>query len=1110
MADALPLSCRVYGLFGGTLLSRHPVSRDSASVIFRDAMREAHQRLLAASVDAGTAYRLLADGLYARLCCAAGDDFLPTPHPVVDNAFDPFTFTSRETDDSPDVPPTEVGCLVIGPEALGMLAEEFGYDNAATGRAVPASDAARRHAGAWYTPPAERRTLIRVALALGLAARFASDDTSSESPFHAPSHDASKDGGAGGAVDDGAFDLTDEAMRGGEREKKSGRPVTVADWFQWLHADESPDANLSPFHESTWTPEMGRRVAAALAAWRMIDPSCGAGGFLLTARDELHRLDRRLARFGMSPPSAPRLFGEDIAPWALVAAARRLALASGDTRQRARWRIAPPSKFFAPGTPPPPSSFGTAPPPTHDATGTPVPTPPDSPSVDGGARSPRSMAFTDGATFPSGASSAAWVEEGEVGLMWRDALAPPPFDEEKFDVVMGNPPFVQYKRIAPPSAPSPWTFDDGTEGAAAYRARLAARVLAADPGFWGADGRDAPVRWSGRSDLYLYFLTLGFARVASGGVLAFVTPEAWMDVESGRAWQALLLERADRVWITTHAERQSFDAADVDTVLLAARRAASDGGRAATARVVFASLRRMFSEALSTGAWTPALAALDEAGDAGHERVVADPSWTRVSAATLWRGDVPARSAGTSVSDTTSPSIPAGGTSSCTLPCPRLGQGDLFSVLDDGGGIGGESIGGGGEVKSTSDDLTPESRRLIATEEAFLEPPFFSTSPKNGTAVHETSFPPQGMPSTDGGKRFDAGTLAPVRQADGDGLSETSPNDASPGSVFPTSTSARHGGPNSTGQSVSRRLPYAGGKWGGTYLRAAGGEDGVGAWWATVGASTCARLCRLDALVRVSAGIKHGGYGRYLAAFDAPDHDGAVSGTPDAGGMSAASEEAGTDMPLPVAVLKNPRRHGRMDLDRPDARLVPEEAVPAVHAKAARGGPPVLWLAGRGDTHKVWINTGRWAHTGNFLGLDPDGGVDPVLLAALLNSVWVALVSERVARGKGIGGGACVFSAMDLRAIDVPDLRALDEATLRRWRTEAETLRALPFASMRARAEAVITQAKTASLRTWAAWDHQIFDFLEMSKSAREDAARALIAQVARRRRKARPPGKNP
>ncbi len=82
---------------------------------------------------------------------------------------------------------------------------------------------------------------------------------------------------------------------------------------------------------------------------------------------------------------------------------------------------------------------------------------------------------------------------------------------------------------------------------------------------------------------------------------------------------------------------------------------------------------------------------------------------------------------------------------------------------------------------------------------------------------------------------------------------------------------------------------------------------------------------------------------------------------------------------------------------------------------------PILWLAGRGSTHKCYLNPNGYTFSGNLLGIEPKEPNITKSLVGYLNSTLCALLSEVEGRSKGIGGAAAVFSKTDLKRLEILD-----------------------------------------------------------------------------------------
>jgi hypothetical protein len=120
------------------------------------------------------------------------------------------------------------------------------------------------------------------------------------------------------------------------------------------------------------------------------------------------------------------------------------------------------------------------------------------------------------------------AEDADVStLVLGDGLNPRLLGDRRFDLILGNPPFG-LKR------------DD-------------ARV-------WGLDVN--------RTDSYAAFLAMGLARLAPGGILAFITADTWLSIRSHEALRRLLLPHLREVRLLPHG---AFDAVVNTCVVVLAR-----------------------------------------------------------------------------------------------------------------------------------------------------------------------------------------------------------------------------------------------------------------------------------------------------------------------------------------------------------------------------------------------------------------------------------------------------------------------------------------------------------------------------------------------------------
>ena len=147
-------------------------------------------------------------------------------------------------------------------------------------------------------------------------------------------------------------------------------------------------------------------------------------------------------------------------------------------------------------------------------------------------------------------------------------------EKGRFDIVVGNPPYVRQEDIADPKIPRERVT---TENQMEYKAKLARSVYQAFPHFFNykherditPDNPSSAVshKLDGRSDLYIYFYFHGLSLLNPKGTFCFVTSHSWLDVGYGKDLQEFTLKHCHVKQIIDNEVRRSFDAADVNTVI---------------------------------------------------------------------------------------------------------------------------------------------------------------------------------------------------------------------------------------------------------------------------------------------------------------------------------------------------------------------------------------------------------------------------------------------------------------------------------------------------------------------------------------------------------------
>lgn len=139
-------------------------------------------------------------------------------------------------------------------------------------------------------------------------------------------------------------------------------------------------------------------------------------------------------------------------------------------------------------------------------------------------------------------------------------------DQNGFDIIIGNPPYVRQENIANPCL----SREDRTlENKKAYKAKLARSVYQVFPRFFGYNPKteSATQKLDAKSDLYVYFYFHGLSLLNPKGSLCFITSNSWLDVGYGADLQEFLLKHCHIKMLLDNQTRRTFVSADVNTVI---------------------------------------------------------------------------------------------------------------------------------------------------------------------------------------------------------------------------------------------------------------------------------------------------------------------------------------------------------------------------------------------------------------------------------------------------------------------------------------------------------------------------------------------------------------
>jgi len=131
-------------------------------------------------------------------------------------------------------------------------------------------------------------------------------------------------------------------------------------------------------------------------------------------------------------------------------------------------------------------------------------------------------------------------------------------DQDGFDIVIGNPPYVRQEKIAPPSVDS--KIQNPLEKKK-YKQELALAVYSRYPTYF----KDNKIQ--ANSDLYIYFYYIGLSLLNTRGSFCFITSNSWLDVGYGAGFQRFLLKTTRIKFIIDNNVKRSFADANINTII---------------------------------------------------------------------------------------------------------------------------------------------------------------------------------------------------------------------------------------------------------------------------------------------------------------------------------------------------------------------------------------------------------------------------------------------------------------------------------------------------------------------------------------------------------------
>lgn len=171
-----------------------------------------------------------------------------------------------------------------------------------------------------------------------------------------------------------------------------------------------------------------------------------------------------------------------------------------------------------------------------------------------------------------------------------------------FDIVIGNPPYVQQEDISDPTLPPNKV---NTPNKRRYKDEIEKSVYKSFPGYFGLNRATGEVERNidKKSDLYIYFYYCGMRLLNEKGTFCFITSNTWMDVSYGKGLQEFLLRHSHIKYIIGNQSTRSFSDADVNTVITLFSAPDDSESWALSKRARFVMLKTTFDKTLDAGFW---------------------------------------------------------------------------------------------------------------------------------------------------------------------------------------------------------------------------------------------------------------------------------------------------------------------------------------------------------------------------------------------------------------------------------------------------------------------------------------------------------------------------
>jgi hypothetical protein len=176
-------------------------------------------------------------------------------------------------------------------------------------------------------------------------------------------------------------------------------------------------------------------------------------------------------------------------------------------------------------------------------------------------------------------------------FLWEVDFAEIFAEKGGFDIVIGNPPYVLYKRIGPPDVRRENCHEDTWKR---ERAKYIGKLKSSVKLQWSNSVEIEGSRAS-RSHLYIYFYYIGLSLLKANGVFCFINSDGWLNDDYGVPLQEFLLKRMEPLYIVDNQIKRSFKESIAHTVIVCIKKSGIEKNNL----IKFVAFKKAFDEVLT-------------------------------------------------------------------------------------------------------------------------------------------------------------------------------------------------------------------------------------------------------------------------------------------------------------------------------------------------------------------------------------------------------------------------------------------------------------------------------------------------------------------------------